>query len=142
MRSLALARFSLIMYLMYEAGVLIGEALGKSLEGTNNGAFAARARRATATIEHGTLTEALEGTGLFPLEYLQIIAVAEESGKLSERLEWLASHYADKSEAALRALVTVIARLIYLAVACVIVYFIFKFFTRYAGQVGGMVDLH
>ena len=94
---------------------------------------------AAATIEHGTLTEALAGTGLFPLEYLHIIAVAEESGKLSERLDWLASHYAEKSETALRALVIVLARLIYLAVACVMVYFIFTFFMRYVSQVGGHV---
>jgi type II secretory pathway component PulF len=132
-RSLALARFSLIMHLMYEAGAPLRDALRRALEGTGNAAFAARARAAVGALEHGTLTEALQNTGLFPLEDLNIVAVAEESGKLSERLDWLAAHHADQAEAGLRALVIVTARLIYVAVAAVIVFFIVKFFMRYAG---------
>ncbi|MHC4591900.1 MAG: type II secretion system F family protein, partial [Planctomycetota bacterium] len=131
-RSLALARFSLIMHLMYEAGTPLRDALRRALEGAGNAAFAARARVAVATLEGGTLTEALQNTGLFPVEDLNIVAVAEESGKLSERLDWLAAHHADQAEAGLRALVIVTARLIYVAVAVVIIFFIVKFFMRYA----------
>jgi type II secretory pathway component PulF len=83
----------------------------------------------------GTLTEALRSTGLFPGEYLDIIAVAEESGKVSERLDWLSSHYAEKAESAMSMLATTIAVLIWLSVAVVIVFFIFTFFMRYIGGI-------
>ncbi|MHC4788440.1 MAG: type II secretion system F family protein, partial [Planctomycetota bacterium] len=136
-RSLALARFSLVMYLMWEAGVPVREALQRSLEGTGNAAFAARAPRAVKAVEEGTVTEALKDTGLFPVEYLNIVAIGEESGKLSERLQWLASHHAEQAERALRALVVLAARLIYVLVACIIIYFIVTFFMRYATALMG-----
>jgi type IV pilus assembly protein PilC len=133
---LAVMRFSFVMYLMYEAGIPITEALERSLAATDNGAFAARAQTAVETIQRaGTLTEALRSTGLFPGEYLDIIAVAEESGKVSERLDWLSSHYAEKAESAMSMLATTIAVLIWLSVAVVIVFFIFTFFMRYIGGI-------
>lgn len=138
MRDLALARFSLVMYVMYEAGVPIVEALRRAFDGTNNGAFAARADIAAATIQRkGTFTEALRATGLFPTEYMEVISVAEESGKLSERLDWLTRNYADKARASLHALVSVIAKLIYAIVALIIIYYIFMFFSRYVGMLQG-----
>lgn len=137
-RALALARFSLVMYLMSESAVPVTQALIRSFEATNNSAFAARGDAAAAAIDGGaTLTDALADTGLFPRDYMEAIQVAEESGKLSERLDWLASHYADKAEFALRALAAVFAKLVYVIVAAIIVFFIFRFFARYAGVLGG-----
>ena len=124
---LALARFSLVMYVMMEAGVPVKESLARALEATSNGAFAARARGATRVIQSGSrLTDALAGTGLFPVQYLEVVEVAEESGKLSERLDWLCAHYTERAEFALRALAVVLAWLIWIAVAAVIIYFIFS----------------
>lgn len=140
MEALALARFSLVMYLLSEAAVPVKQALARSLEATGNGAFAARAERAVAAIEDsGNLTDALRATGLFPAQYLDIISVAEESGKTTERLDWLASHYADRSEAALGALVTAIAVLIWVTVAGIIIYFIFTIFMGYIGALNRAV---
>lgn len=135
-RRLALTRFSFVMYLMYEAGIPITEALQRALSATNNGAFAARAPAAVAAIERaGTLTDALRATGVFPREYVDIIAVAEESGKVSERLEWLSGHYAEKAESSMSTLASAIAILVWVAVATVIVYFIFKFYMRHIGNI-------
>jgi type IV pilus assembly protein PilC len=132
---LALMRFSFVMYLMYEAAVPITEALERALKATGNEAFAARAAKAVSTIEReGTLTEALRSTGLFPSEYIDIIEVAEESGKLSERLDWLAGHYAERAEAALSMLATAVTVLVWVSVAAVIIFFIFTFFMRYIGM--------
>jgi type IV pilus assembly protein PilC len=138
-RSLALARFSLVMYLMSESGVSVAKAVNRAFEATNNRAFSARAGAAEAAVDGGaSLAEVLNGTGLFPRDYIDIVDVAEESGKLSERLSWLASHYADKAEFALRALAAVVARLVWAVVAAVIIVFIVKFFMRYAGALRGL----
>ncbi len=128
-QALALARFSLVLHLMYEAGFPIEEALVRSFHATGNGAFAARGPAvAEAVLAGATLTEALEGTRLFPNEYLEIISVAEESGRVSERLEWLAGNYAETAEAAMGALVTGLTCLIWACVAAFIIYNIFKLF--------------
>lgn len=138
MRTGAIMRFSLVLYLMYEAGLPITEALTRAFRASGNGAFAARAPQAVAAIEKsGTLTDALRVTGLFPFDYMNIIAVAEESGKLSERLDWLARDYAGRSERALGMLVTAIAVLIWVCVAAFIIVYIFRFFMQYVGMITG-----
>jgi type II secretory pathway component PulF len=85
----------------------------------------------------GTLTDALLATGLFPPEYMEVISVAEESGKVSERLDWLAKNYGERAETAMGALVNVAAKLIYACVAIIIIIFIFRIFTGYLGQLQG-----
>jgi type IV pilus assembly protein PilC len=136
MRRLALMRFSFVLYLLYEAGLPITEALERALAATNNGAFAARAARAVEAIKRsGTLTDALLATGLFPREYTDIMAVAEESGKVSERLGWLSTHYAEKAESAMSTLAAAIAVVVWVTVAGVIVFFIFKFYMRHIGNI-------
>ena len=137
-RALALARFSLVLYLFYEAAFPITDALRRALEGTGNAAFAARGKVAAETIEQsGSLTDALTATGVFPAEYLQVTAVAEESGKLSERLDWLASHYAERAERAVRALAVALGWGVWAVVAAIIIVFIFRFFMQYVGAIQG-----
>ena len=134
-RSLALARFSLVMQLLLESATPVPRGLIRAAESTNNGAFAARGKKMAAAVEGGsTLTEALEGTGLFPREYIEVIRIAEESGKASERFGWLAVHHAERSERALKILGTALAWLVWVIVAAFIASFIFAFFVRYIGM--------
>ena len=133
-RSLALARFSLVLQLLMESATPIGRALERAAEATNNAAFAARGKRMADAVEGGAnLTEALERTGLFPREYVEVVRIAEESGKMSERFGWLAAHNADRAEAALQALGTALAWLVWAVVAAFIISFIFRIFSRYVG---------
>ena len=137
-QSLALSRFSLVMYLMLEAGVPAIQAVTRAFESTGNRAFAARGLRAARAIEDGgNLTEALVSTGLFTREYRDIVQVAEESGKLSERFEWCANEYSNRAEFALGMLAGFMARLIWVIVALFILVFIFKFFGFYSRALSG-----
>jgi type II secretory pathway component PulF len=140
-RSLALARFSLVMQLLLESATPIGRGLVRAAEATDNGAFAARGKRMAAAVEGGaTLTEALERTGLFPREYVEVVRIAEESGKMSERFGWLAAHHADRAEFALQALGTALAWLVWLIVAGFIISFIFKIFSQYVGTLNSLMS--
>jgi type IV pilus assembly protein PilC len=140
-RTIALARFSLVFYLMSEAGVPIKESLVRSFEATDNGAFAARGQAVADAVQSGaTLTAALSGTGLFPRDYLEVIQVAEESGTLDNRLNWLSNHYGEKAEFALSALAAFLAKLIWAGVAAVIIYFIFKIFLGYVSTLRGFMS--
>jgi type IV pilus assembly protein PilC len=131
-RTFALARLSLVLHLMYEAGVGLDEALQRAFRGSGNPVFAAQARPVAQAVAGGaTLTEALRQTGLFPKEFMEIVSVAEESGRVSERLGWMAEHYAHQTETAMAALTSVAAVLIWCCVAGFIIYFIFTFFLQY-----------
>jgi type II secretory pathway component PulF len=131
-RSLALARFSLLMHLMSEAGVSLIEALPRAMRGTGNGAFAARSGQAADVVKQGgTLTEALGEAGVFPEDYLAMVAVAEESGKLAERFDWLARQYSERADASLSAATHIVSATIWIMVVVVIVVFIFMFAGNY-----------
>ncbi len=139
-RSLALARFSLVLQLLMEAATPVGRALERAALATNNAAFAARGKGMADAVEGGAnLTEALERTGLFPREYIEVIRIGEESGKMSERFGWLAAHNADRAEAALQALGTALAWLVWAVVAAFIISFIFRIFSRYVGALYGQM---
>ncbi len=137
-RSMALARFSLVMRLTLNAALPMGECLQRSLEATSNSAFAARAPRAAAALEEGrNLTDTMEAVGLFPGTYLEMVCTAEQAGKLTERFDWLASRHAEKAERSLKVLVAVLAKLVWVLVAAVIVVLIFRLFSMYAGALSG-----
>lgn len=133
--NLALARLSLLMHLMTEAGVPLMESVREAMRGTANATFDARGDRVARTVEcGGSLTDGFAETRLFPREYLEVMAVAEESGKLSERFAWLARHYAERASGSLKALNRVAGVLVWILVAAVIVTFIFKIFSQYVGS--------
>ncbi|MFO7958957.1 MAG: type II secretion system F family protein [Candidatus Brocadiia bacterium] len=137
-RALALARFSRVMHLTLEAGVPITEGVERAMEVTGNGAFAARAERVRRAIDVGaTLTGALREAGVFPPQYTEIVEVAEESGMLSRRFDWLADHHAEQARYAMRAVVSVISKVIWVAVAVVMIVFIFRLFVYYRGALQG-----
>jgi len=139
LRRLALARFSLVMYVMIEAPVPLKEALARSMAATGNGAFAGRAGRAVDVVQQGSsLTSALVATGLFPGEYIEAIDVAEESGKLSEQFNRMSALYAEKAEFAMKGLAIALAWLIWAAVAAVIITFIVMIFTGYVSALQGL----
>lgn len=138
-RSLALARFSLVMHMMLNAGITVDEAIDRAARATANGAFVARSTIIGEAIRNGAgLTEALEKTGLFPRDYREVLEVGEEGGKTAEKFEWLSNEHQKRSQRYISAAVTTLGYVIWGVVALFIIYFIFQFFTRYIGQMQRM----
>ena len=132
MRTIALARFSWAMELMTDAGVPILNAVMWSMEATTNGAFIGRGASICKQLSDGeTMADTFRRSGLFPVEYVEMIAVAQESGSLPEMFGRLARNYFEKMEMAMKVLTRAIGILVWMVVAAVIIYFIF----RLAGQV-------
>ncbi len=135
-RSLALTRYSLVMHMMLEAGIPVVQSSEKAFEATGNEVFKSRSAEVSRSIQMGSnLTEALASTGVFPREYLEVVEVAEESGKISERFEWLAEEHQKKSRRYLTGLMTVLGYLIWALVAGFIIISILSFFSQYVGQI-------
>jgi type II secretory pathway component PulF len=131
-KSLALARFSWSMEMMNEAGMPILEALDRSLTATNNGAFQGRAPRVIHTVQQGgSITEALESVGLFPVDYCEMIRVGEESGSLSATFRRLARQHFENAEAGMKAVAVALGWIIWIIVAGFLIYNIFSLANKY-----------
>lgn len=134
MRAFAIARFSWAFHLTQQAGMPIDESLESSLRATSNGAFIAASGQMIADINNGeSLTEAMENTGLFPEDFLQMVHVAETSGTVPEALDRLSPHFEEDARRSMQTLATVAGWVIRSAVALVIIFFIFRFFLWYVG---------
>jgi type IV pilus assembly protein PilC len=133
--ALALARFSLALRLTTETGMSIAKALRLSLDATSNQAFAAAAGGVKASIQAGNdLTLTLVQTGLFPSEFQHILAVAEESGRLSEVLKQQAEHYDEEAGRRLKVLTGIAGYGVWLLVGTLIIITIFRLYSSYFGM--------
>lgn len=131
LEALALTRFCLALRLTQEAGMLPAEALALSLRATDNAAFAAAVPRVQQAVRSGKqLTRALAGMRLLPEQFVQVLAVAEQTGQLPDVMRRQSDHYRDESERRLKALTRAAAFLIWLLTAAFIVWAIFRIFVN------------
>jgi general secretion pathway protein F len=114
MRALVVGRFALAMQLTLDTALPIGKALRLSLQATGNAAFQQQADVIVTAVNHGeTLTDALMRGGVFPFEFLTMVAVAEEGGRLVAIMEHQARHYQEEGERRLKALTATVTFLIW-----------------------------
>jgi type IV pilus assembly protein PilC len=132
LRALALSRYCLAQRLTLETAMPITTAVRLSLRATGNQAFAAAADTAVAGVRRGgELTQALTKTRLFPQEFLHVLAVGEESGRLTDVLQQQAEHYQEESSRRMTILTWVAGALVWLIVAVLIVIVVFRIFLSY-----------
>ena len=139
MRTMALGRFAWCMEMMTAGGVRVLNAITWSLQATGNGVFIARERRIADDLMNGlSLSDALRNSKLFPLEFVEMLRVGEESGTMPEMFGRLARTYFERYEDALKVIGQVMFWLMWAIVAGVIIYFIF---TIFMSVFGGVLEL-
>jgi type IV pilus assembly protein PilC len=137
LQAMALSRFCMALGLTGETGMAIDQALGLSLRATGNEAFAEYGKAAQTAVRKGKdLTGALSRTGLFPGDFLNVIAVGEESGQITEVLRRQAVYYDEEAGRRLTILAAVASRGIWALVAVFIIIAIFRIYSFYISQLG------
>jgi type II secretory pathway component PulF len=135
MRSLALWRFCWCMHLMTNAGVTVLDAVSMSAQATANGAFAAKGPQIVADLRQGVpMHVALERTGLFPNDVIEMVHVGEESGEAPDMFRRTAVIFQERVVSALAFLSTAFGWFIWMIVAAVIIFYIFTFASMYFSQ--------
>lgn len=135
LRALALTRFCLGMRLTHETGMAVTRAVRLGLQATGNGAFVAATDRVLQAVRDGEdLTAALSRSRLFPEEFLHVLSVGEESGRLTEVLEQQGDQYQGESERRLRVLAMAASGVVWMIVGLIIVIAIFRIFLTYLGM--------
>jgi type IV pilus assembly protein PilC len=128
--ALALGRFCLALRLTMETGMSIMGALRLSLRATGNAAFETRSDTVVERVRAGDdLSTALAGSQLFGIDFINIIAVAEEGGRLTEVLRHQADYYEEEATRRMRILTWVVGLLVWVLVAVLIIIVIFRIFT-------------
>jgi type IV pilus assembly protein PilC len=133
-------RFCIALRLTMETGMSIARALRLSLQATGNTAFAAQAENVQGSVRSGDeLAAALGSSDLFPKGFIDILANAEEGGRVSEVME----HQADFYEEEVRRRLTILSRAaswgVYVGVAGLIIFMIFRIAMSIYGP-GGAYD--
>jgi len=136
-RSIALGRFCLALRLTLETGMPTADALRQSLRATGNAAFAAAEDRVAKRIKAGDeISRAIRMCQPMPDEFIEILAVAEVSGQVPEVMARQAVHYRDEAARQLKNLARFAGYAVYLFVAIMIVWAIFRIASVYFGMIG------
>jgi type IV pilus assembly protein PilC len=120
------------MHVTMDSGMDLRRALQLSLQSTHNIRYTAHTDQVLASIRAGReIHEAFAQTRVFPREFLDAVAVGEQSGLLVESLARLSDQYQDEAQSALKASSVLAGFLVWGMVALVIVMVIFRIFGAY-----------
>jgi type II secretory pathway component PulF len=137
LEALALGRFALCLHLTMETGMSIGKAVKLSLNATGNTALAAAGDDIAKSLKKGQpLAEAMGRCPLFPVDFVQIVAVAEEGGRVPEVMRQQADRYHEEAALRMKTLVRMATMAVWFVYACFMVYAIFRVASVYLGQLG------
>jgi type II secretory pathway component PulF len=136
--ALAMGRFCLALQLTMGTGMTIMRALRLSLKAPGNAAFAAQAEEVAQALKNGEpLVEALSRSGLFSVEFLNIVAVGEESGRIVEVMKQQAEYWHEEASRKMTILTRAASLAVWLLYAIFMVVMIFKIFSVYVNALGG-----
>jgi len=133
-QSVAMARLTWALHLTLEAGMGLRRALAISLRSTRNAHYTRHLRSVDRAIEAGEPVHAafLE-TRAFTPHFLDAVQVGEESGRLVESMQVLSRQYREQAEAAFRALTVLGGFAVWMLVAAIIIFLIFRLAMFYIG---------
>lgn len=139
LQALALGRFCLALQLTTESGMSIKRALRLSLRATGNNAFTAATERVEATVAAGDeVTDALAATSLFPDDLMRSVAVAEESGRLSEVMRHQGEFYHEEASRRLIFLTAIAGYVVWGVVGLFIIIAIFRLYGSYLSMLNSI----
>lgn len=101
-RLIAITRFCQALALQLEVGLSVLEAVPQAAEASGSPVLAGRAGVSlTALREGANLTESLDAADYFPRSFLSTLNAGEESGQVSQSLQWISRLYQQELEASL-----------------------------------------
>lgn len=127
LESLALTRLCLALRMTLDTSLSLAKSLGLSFNATGNPAYVAKIPMVVKSVKAGDeLVNAFTRTRLFPHEFLQIVAIGEESGRLVEVMKQQSQYYQEESRRRTQTLAKAASWGVYCMVAGFIIFLIFK----------------
>lgn len=139
---IALARLAWALHLMLNVEMDLRRLVPLALRTTGNDYYIRHANKIVSDIARGDpLHIAFAGPRAFPADFIDALAVAEESGRLVESMERLSNRYEEEAELAIRTLAVAFGWLIGLGVMALIVLLIFRLAGFYLGAINDAVNM-
>jgi type II secretory pathway component PulF len=134
LESMALSRFCWSLAVAIDVGMEPRESMRMALRSTQNPVYLFRTATADRLLkEHAEFWEAMEATGRFPAELVEIMQTAELSGTHTETLLHQAQQYDERFQAAARTLSFATGVIIRVAVGLLLIALIFRLAGVYLG---------
>jgi type IV pilus assembly protein PilC len=134
--TLAMAQLAWCLYVTLNAGMELRRALALSIGSTNNVVYTRHIDRVLSDIRQGhEIHEALGATGAFPPDFLELVQVGEESGRLVESMGHVADEYQEQARLALNTLTILLGFAVTALVGAVIIFLIFRLAGFYTGVI-------
>ncbi len=141
MRSFAIARFAWAYALTQQAGMDITPSLEAAFKATGNGAFAAAGPQMIAMVMEGEeFVDSVAATGLFPRQFIEMVRVGESSGTVPETLQRLSPQFEDDARRSLSALTMLLSGGVWMMVAGMIIFLIFRLAMFYVNMINDAVN--
>ncbi len=138
LQTVALARLAWVMSQTMNTTMELRHSLKLSLQSTRNARYIDRIDRIDAQIAAGnSIYEAFCEAGGFPADFLESLHVGEQSGNLVESMAHVADLYQEQARSALSILATIAGFAVWLVVAAIIIFLIFRLAMFYIGALGG-----
>jgi type IV pilus assembly protein PilC len=141
LRTLALARMAWSMHLTLNTEMDLRHVMPLALRSTGFEWYERHARQVVEDIVSGQeIHEALGHTRAFPVDFLAVIEVGETTGELVESMGRLTEQYEEQAQAAMSILSRIAGFGVWAAVACLIIFMIFRIFSVYLGAINNALN--
>jgi len=142
LEKISLARLAWALHLAFNVEIDLRRALPLVLRATGNDHFEQYTPQIVAEVAAGhPLHVAFRRTGAFPPDFLDTLAVAEESGQVVESMDHLSKCYEQDAESAVKALAVIFGLLVGGLVMAVIVLLIFRLASFYISTLQQAVQM-
>jgi len=142
LKKIALARLTWALHLALNVEMDMRRVVPLALRATGNDYYVQHTNQVVTDAAAGhPLHVALGRSGAFPADFLDALAVAEESGSTVESMERLSKRYEDEAELAIKALAVVLGIAVAALVMGIIVLMIFRLAGFYIGTINEAVEM-
>lgn len=131
-KTLALARFTWAFQLVLQTAMDLRKGIPLSLTASGNDYYSKLGPEIVQRIEQGqSLHYAFAATGAFPDEFLDHLAVGEETGQLVEVMERQAESYQERAQSSISIIAQFAGYAIWILIAMFVIYMIITIFSSY-----------
>lgn len=131
---MSLSRMAWTLALAIDAGADAKGAMRLSLDSTMNDYYRQHADQIALGLQSGQeMHEVLRKTGAFPAEFIDSVQVGEDSGRLTEMMDKLATNYHQQAETAAKVLTVIGSMVVWGSVVILLIVLIFRVFSFYLG---------
>lgn len=117
-------------------------AVALAVKASRNARFTDQMRSIDAWIaQGGSLYEAFSQAMVFPQQFMDVLAVGEQTGMVVESMKKLADQYREKSQAAMKILAVVGFFLTFALIAAIMIALIFRIFSFYLGTINDAMQM-